>query len=190
MAEALVDTSCLTEYLIPDYCLVPPEVHKMLSVVALVVVTGCLFIYSIFISSTFSVYRHLPKPKQAPLLLRLFHEPTTFELEQWMGSVPNHGLIRYFGFLNQERLMVTTQEGLKELLLREAYTFDKSSRLSAIQAPAGVSGLVSAKGLLHKVSNDSSSFDLSSPRLELLILRDGVPDPPPSHHCSIPSLLG
>ncbi|KAK7744059.1 hypothetical protein SLS53_003577 [Cytospora paraplurivora] len=68
-----------------------------------------------------------------------------------MSNVPNDGFIRYFGFLNQERLIVTKLEGFKEMLLRDTYKFDKLSRLSALQAPAGVSGLVSAKGNLHKI---------------------------------------
>lgn len=77
-----------------------------------------------------------------------------------MRHVPNSGFIRYFGFLNQERLMATTLDGYKELLLRESYKFDKLSSLAAIQEPAGVSGLVSAKGLLHKVSNDSEDLEI------------------------------
>lgn len=85
------------------------------------------------------------------MLTRLFHEPTTFELEAWANKVHNDGIIRYFGFLNQERLMITTIEAYKELLLRDAYSYDKLSGLSALQAPVGVSGLVSSKGVLHKV---------------------------------------
>ncbi|ROV92837.1 hypothetical protein VPNG_09121 [Cytospora leucostoma] len=127
----------------------------MLSSAAIVLAAiswGCSYIiYLIFVASIISPYRHLPKPSQPPLLSRLFHEPSTFEIEQWMRNVPNDGFIRYFGFLNQERLIVTKLEGFKEMLLRDIYKFDKLSRLSALQAPAGVSGLVSAKGTLHKI---------------------------------------
>lgn len=47
--------------------------------------------------------------------------------------------------------MVTTIEAYKELLLRDADKYDKLPGLSALQSPVGVSGLVSAKGALHKV---------------------------------------
>lgn len=47
--------------------------------------------------------------------------------------------------------MITTIEAYKELLLRDADKYDKLPGLSALQSPVGVSGLVSAKGSLHKV---------------------------------------
>lgn len=47
--------------------------------------------------------------------------------------------------------MITTIEAYKELLLRDADKYDKLPGLSALQSPVGVSGLVSAKGALHKV---------------------------------------
>lgn len=119
-------------------------------------VAACLLayfyaVYSIFFKCYFSHYRHLPRATQPCVLKRLFHEPSTFELEAWARNVPNDGIIRYFGFLNQERLMVTTVEAYKELLLRDADKYDKLPGLSALQSPVGVSGLVSAKGALHKV---------------------------------------
>lgn len=115
--------------------------------------TACLYaIYAICLSHFASPYRHLPRPKQPHLFRRFLHEPTTFELTKWVRTVPNDGLIRYFGLLNQERLLLTTIEGYKELLLRDARKYDKLPALAALQWPIGVSGLVSAKGILHKVS--------------------------------------
>lgn len=93
----------------------------------------------------------MPLANQPCIFKRLLHEPSTFELESWAKNVPNDGIIRYFGFLNQERLMVTTIKAYKELLLRDADKYDKLPGLSALQSPVGVSGLVSAKGALHKV---------------------------------------
>lgn len=120
-------------------------------VVAAALLTYSYAIYSIFLKCCFSRYRSLPHANQPCVLKRLFHEPSTFELEVWARNVPNNGMIRYFGFLNEERLMITTIEAFKELLLRDADKYDKLSGLSALQSPVGVSGLVSAKGALHKV---------------------------------------
>lgn len=114
---------------------------------------ACLYaIHAICLSHLTSPYRDLPKAKQPHLLRRLLHEPTTFELTEWVRTVPNDGLIRYFGLLNQERLLLTTIDGYKQVLLRDQQKYDKLPALAALQWPVGVSGLVSAKGTLHKVS--------------------------------------
>lgn len=68
-----------------------------------------------------------------------------------MMETPNDGLIRYFGFMNQERLLMTKPKTLNEVLQRQAHKFVKLPWLAAVQSPAGVSGLVTSKGDLHKV---------------------------------------
>jgi hypothetical protein len=112
----------------------------------------CYLIFTIFIRQLVSGYRHIPCAKQSFLLSRLLHEPTTFEISEWMTTTPNDGIIRYFGFLNQERLLLTDPDTIKKILLKDSYKYDKLPSLAALQYPAGVSGLVSAKGNLHKVS--------------------------------------
>lgn len=107
-----------------------------------------IYIYPYF----FSPYRQLPCAKQSFLLRRLFHDPTSFELVDFSKETPNEGLILYFGFLNQERLLLTTPDACREILLRESYKFDKLPSITALQSPSGVSGMVTAKGEFHKVS--------------------------------------
>jgi hypothetical protein len=118
-------------------------------------------IYLIFIRQLLSPYKKLPTAKQRFIFSRLLHEPTTFELERWLTETPNQGLIRYYGFLNQERLLLTKPETLKQVMQRESYKYDKLPWLAAIQKPAGVSGLVSSKGNLHKVKDFSYELDPS-----------------------------
>jgi hypothetical protein len=110
-------------------------------------------IYMLFIRQLLSRYRGIPTAKQPAVLRRLFHEPTTFELQTWMHDTPNDGLIRYFGFLNQERLLMTDLETIKQVLQRDALKFDKLTWLASLQTAAGVSGLVTSKGEIHKVVN-------------------------------------
>lgn len=105
-----------------------------------------IFIYPYF----FSLYRHLPRARQPFLLKRFLFDPKSFELVEF-AKTPNNGLVRYFGFLNQERLLLTTPDICREVLFRESYKFDKLPSITALQAPVGVSGLVTAKGEFHKV---------------------------------------
>lgn len=108
-------------------------------------------IYYIFIYPyLLSPYRHLPRASQPFLLKRLLFDPTSFDLVEY-AKTPNDGLVRYFGFLNQERLLLTNPDICREILFRESYKFDKLPSITALQSPVGVSGLVTAKGEFHKV---------------------------------------
>ena len=106
-----------------------------------------IFIYPFFLSR----YRHLPRAEQTFLLKRLLQDPSSFDLVEFAKKTPNDGLVRYFGFLNQERLLLTTPDICREILFRDSYKFDKLPSITALQSPVGVSGLVTAKGEFHKV---------------------------------------
>jgi hypothetical protein len=112
--------------------------------------------YMLLIRQTLSSYKHLPTAKQPSLWRRLLHEPTPFELRSWMRETPNDGLIRFFGFLNQERLLLTSSENMKQVLQRDAQNYDKLPWFGSLQSAAGVSGLVSSEGDLHKVRRYTS----------------------------------
>lgn len=109
-----------------------------------------IFIYPYFLSP----YRHLPRASQPFLLKRLLFDPTSFDLVEF-ARTPSDGLVRYFGFLNQERLLLTTPDICREILFRESYKFDKLPSITALQSPVGVSGLVTAKGEFHKVRTEN-----------------------------------
>lgn len=111
---------------------------------------GWYLVFMLFVRQLVSRYRHIPRAKQPPLWRRLLHEPTTFEIETWIQKTPNDGLIRFFGFLNQERLLMTSTETLKQVLQTDASRYEKLPWQVSLQSAAGVSGLVSSKGDLHK----------------------------------------
>lgn len=124
---------------------------EMFALLLLPILLALYVLYDICCAHLFSPYRDLPRPKQPPLLSRLWQDPDFLDLTHWMRDIPNDGFIRYFGFLNREILMITTTAAHKELLGRDSHTYSKSSALAALQWPVGVSGLVSAHGTLHKV---------------------------------------
>lgn len=64
-----------------------------------------IFIYPYFLSP----YRHLPRASQPFLLKRLLFDPASFDLVEF-AKTPSDGLVRYFGFLNQERLFPISAE--------------------------------------------------------------------------------
>lgn len=99
---------------------------------------------------------------------------------EWMNSVPNAGLIRYLGPLNQERLLPTSPKALVEILNTKNYEFQKPSSLRyTIGRILGV-GLLLAEGEEHKVQRRKLSPAFSFPHIKGLypvfwhMAREGV----------------
>lgn len=83
-------------------------------------------IYSILIYPTYiDLLRHIPSGPQEGLLDRFFAEPEAPEYEAWLNTVPNSGLIRHYGRLNQIQILVTTPAGCEEVLQAKAACFPK-----------------------------------------------------------------
>ena len=55
----------------------------------------------------------------------MFRQPAGVPQMNYMRSVPNRGMIRYLSFLNEERILLTSPELLKEVLHTQAYAFVK-----------------------------------------------------------------
>ncbi|KAI5235505.1 hypothetical protein E4T43_09226 [Aureobasidium subglaciale] len=106
--------------------------------------------YKIFVCPYLSPYRHLPTPGQGTIWTRLFTEPDTSEFRRWANEVPNDGLIRYFGILNDERLHVTNTQGLVQLLQKDAYLYTKPSAQGQLIRFLAGDNVVVSEGQNHK----------------------------------------
>jgi hypothetical protein len=96
-----------------------------------------------------SPLRHLPHPEVSTLALpgpaldiyaeviphgnsllmdqwrRISNSPLGEPPKEWINTVENHGLVRYLSFFNQERILVTRSESLRELMYEQSYNFIK-----------------------------------------------------------------
>ncbi len=107
--------------------------------------------YNILIYPHISPLRHIPTAAQKPLLQRLFKEPNAFHFERWINELPDVEMIRYFGFLNGERLLCTTPAGINQVLRLQDTKFEKQYvAKSQLKRVAGSAGLVVTEGLVHK----------------------------------------
>lgn len=71
-------------------------------------------------------------------------------MRKWLNTIPNDGLIRYLGFLNRERILVTNPKALAEILNTRNYEFQRPQfLLQGIKGILGV-GLLLAEGDDHK----------------------------------------
>lgn len=102
----------------------------------------------------FSPLRHFPSPKGGSWWNGHFSYisalPTGSPMIEWMSTVPNHGIVRYLGMLNTERLFITSPNALREILMTRNYDFVKPSQLvQGLSRLLGV-GLLLAEGDEHK----------------------------------------
>ncbi|KEQ90231.1 hypothetical protein AUEXF2481DRAFT_71700 [Aureobasidium subglaciale EXF-2481] len=109
--------------------------------------------YKIFVYAYLSPYRDLPTPDQGAIWKRLLIEPDTSDFLRWANEVPNDGLIRYFGILNDERLHVTNTQGLAQLLQKDAYLYTKPSAQGQLIRVLAGDNLVVDEGENHKISD-------------------------------------
>ncbi|KAH6674056.1 cytochrome P450 4A12A [Plectosphaerella plurivora] len=111
--------------------------------------------YTVFLfPKFFSPLRHLPGPKDDHWLLgqypRIAAEPTGIPQIDWVNNIPNEGIIRYTGLLNQERLLINSPKALSEVLVTKNYDFEKPSAFRwSIGRILGI-GVLLAEGEEHK----------------------------------------
>ncbi|KAF2093866.1 cytochrome P450 [Rhizodiscina lignyota] len=113
------------------------------------------FIFRVFVYPfVFSPFRHLPEPQGGSFpwahadFIRKQNNGEPFRT--WINSVPNAGIIRYRVFLNQERLLLTSPEALKEILVTKNYDFIKPAQPAFIFRKILGNGVLVAEGDEHK----------------------------------------
>ncbi|OQV08261.1 hypothetical protein CLAIMM_12567 [Cladophialophora immunda] len=79
----------------------------------------------VYLAPRLSPLRKLPLASQEPWWKTFLLEPGPEDLERFMSETPNDGLIRYFGVFHGERLLITKSQGTKQMMLLQAYNFDK-----------------------------------------------------------------
>ena len=120
--------------------------------VLLFTAVSCTGVYIILIYPYYlSPLRHLPTAPQKPLRKRIFKEPNAFHFERWINEMPNAEIIRYFGFLNGERLFMTTPAGLNQVLRQQASKMEKQyASKTLLQRYSGSKSLVISEHEVHK----------------------------------------
>ena len=86
-------------------------------------------------------------------LRKCLKEPKAPDVYRYMNQTPNNGLLRYSGMFGAERVVVTSLEGLREVLQEKSYKFHKSQIAKRIVGPLLGDGILIAEGDVHKVSS-------------------------------------
>jgi hypothetical protein len=111
----------------------------------------CAIIDAIFIQPLFfSTLRNLATADQEPTWARLLKGPTGGELAKFQAQASNSQIIRYFGVLNSERLLLMDPKDIKQVMDSEAYEFGRSYLIRRLLSPIlGKNSLVVSDGADH-----------------------------------------
>ncbi|KAK8126999.1 cytochrome P450 monooxygenase, partial [Apiospora kogelbergensis] len=115
------------------------------------------FYWMVLYPAYFTPFLHLPTPKNRGIITGnengLFTEFPWDVACRFYDKVPNQGLIRYYVALSNERILVTSPQGLSEILSSKSYDFGKSNLSKfAIKRFTG-NGLGFLDGDEHKVGS-------------------------------------
>ncbi|KAK6199034.1 hypothetical protein LQW54_010162 [Pestalotiopsis sp. IQ-011] len=156
-ARLVTISSLLFTYLATSYHGSPTISTYLGTFAAFALLQGFLIgVWSIILyPNFFSPLRHLPSPKdgnswfmgQFKIIRAL---PSGYPHRQWIRDVPNEGIIRYNGPLNQERLFITGGKALAEVLVHRNYDFDKPSEVKTFLGRILGVGVLVAEGEEHK----------------------------------------
>ena len=119
--------------------------------IAIACFTWLLIYHVVLYPFYLSPLRHLPSPKQPPFHRRLLSDPSYKTLVRWVNEVPNDGLIRFYGRLNAEQVLVTTPQGCKEVLQTQAYNYIKLPWALEVMGQWGPQGILVAPPKKHHV---------------------------------------
>ncbi|GAM83041.1 hypothetical protein ANO11243_010270 [Dothideomycetidae sp. 11243] len=109
-----------------------------------------VFVYPFY----FSPFRHLPEPSGGSFpwahadLIRVSNNGEPYR--QWINSTPNNGLIKFRVLMNQERLLLTSPEALREVLVTKAYQFVKPPEPAFLLQKLLGNGILVSEGEEHK----------------------------------------
>lgn len=123
--------------------------YSLTLIVFIAALTPIYLCYKIPIRPRFSSLRGLPCAPQKPLLQRLFIEPNSLDFVQWAETVPNDGMIRYFGLLNGERVLLTTTDGTRVVHSGDTKTYSRPPAAKAILCRLTGGGIFAAEGSEH-----------------------------------------
>ncbi|KAF5665631.1 cytochrome P-450 monooxygenase [Fusarium denticulatum] len=87
--------------------------------------------------------------------MKLYRDPYCSPVRQWNETVPNDGLLRYLGFFNAERIVLTSPDALYEVLVTQNYSFPKPASLRETAGRFLGIGLILSEGDAHKLQRKS-----------------------------------
>ncbi|KAH7310212.1 cytochrome P450 [Rhexocercosporidium sp. MPI-PUGE-AT-0058] len=125
------------------------------AIVLFSIISACRITYWVALYPTFfTPFKHLPTPPKRWLLTgnteKLFEAPAGAIARRWAETVPNDGLVRYYGFLCLERVLVTSPKAMGEILVNKSYDFTKTAQLKLSIARVTGKGLGFVEGDEHK----------------------------------------
>lgn len=141
----------------------PLDVHNYTLVAILLLLLWP--IHLLFVRPRLSIHRHIPAPQQGLAIFRLLHEPKVTELEHWIDTIPNDGLIRYYGLWNEERIFAASPDAVKDLLVKKPYSYIKPRLQYVLADNIASKGLLIQEGDTHRAARKAFNPAFNAERI-------------------------
>ncbi|KAJ5090037.1 Cytochrome monooxygenase FUM15 [Penicillium argentinense] len=141
-------------YFWPEYAIYD---SKPLTIVILFsILTTSKLVYRLFLyPAFFTPLKYIQTPGNRNWLKgnagTIFLETPLVRLKEWVKTMPNDGLLRYYIVGNMERVILTSPKALSELLVTKAYDFEKPETLRQSLRRIVGDGVLLTEGDEHKI---------------------------------------
>ncbi|KAJ5991205.1 hypothetical protein N7522_011412 [Penicillium canescens] len=140
-------------YLRPEYAIFNSQI--ITGIILFGIITVLKFIYRLGLyPEYFTPLKHIHLPPKRSWLKgnsdSWFLEPPFTQMREWVSTMPNEDIIRYYMIGNLERLTLTSPRSLGELLVTKVYDFEKPEMIRESLRRITGDGVLLAEGDEHK----------------------------------------
>ncbi|KAJ6069861.1 hypothetical protein N7499_011748 [Penicillium canescens] len=140
-------------YLRPEYAIFNSQI--ITGIILFGIITVLKFIYRLGLyPEYFTPLKHIHSPPKRSWLKgnsdSWFLEPPFTQMREWVSTMPNEDIIRYYMIGNLERLTLTSPRSLGELLVTKVYDFEKPEMIRESLRRITGDGVLLAEGDEHK----------------------------------------
>ncbi|CAG7938625.1 unnamed protein product [Penicillium olsonii] len=141
-------------YLRPEYALFNSRIVSGILLLLAILTFKILYQFWLY-PSYLTPLKHIQTPERRTWLRgntkSVFIETPYAELREWIKTMPNDDIIRYYVVANLERLMCTSPKALGELLVTKVYDFEKPGVIRKSFRRVVGDGVLLAEGEDHKI---------------------------------------
>ncbi|CAG8364681.1 unnamed protein product [Penicillium salamii] len=141
-------------YLRPEYAILNSRILSITLLLAAIITFKILYQFSLY-PKYFTPLKHIQTPKERTWLRgntkSIFLETPYAEIREWIHTMSNDDIIRYYVVGNLERVMCTSPKALGELLVTKVYDFEKPEIFRKSFRRVVGDGILLAEGEEHKV---------------------------------------
>lgn len=125
--------------------------NTVIATISLIILVWWFFLYPTF----FSPLRHIPAVQtgwRTRVYEWIYKEPTPPQIVEWIKKTPNNGLVRYYGIGGTQRVLLTSPDAVREVMVTKRYEFfQKPDTMNQVIRKLFGEGLLTSEGDAHRL---------------------------------------